>query len=68
MLTKSELRSQIRQKRKRLDEDYSSARSVSISERLFSVSDICEKDTYMLYSDFDNEVKTSGIYPPPDSS
>ncbi len=62
MLTKSELRSQIRQKRKSLDEDYSSARSVSISERLFSVSDICDKDTYMLYSDFDNEVKTGSIY------
>lgn len=62
MLTKSELRSQLRQKRKRLDEDDLTARSVRISEKLFYVSDINDKDTYMIYSDFDSEVKTGFIY------
>lgn len=61
MLTKSDLRSHIRQKRKVLDEDHLKERSVRITDNLFSIKEIIDKNSFMIYSDFDNEVMTCYI-------
>ena len=62
MQTKSHLRAQIRHARKNLESGQVSERSARIAERLLTLDLLLEKDSFMIYSDFDNEVKTDHIY------